>query len=214
LRPRTQTASSMPLTGPMMNKTVVLGVTGSVACYKAPEIVRRLKDRGVRVKVVMTRAAECFVTPLTFQAVSAQPVYGYRDFLPREEGTLASIDENGRMPHISLARQADVLLMAPATANILGKMATGIADDLLSCLWLTFRGPVVVAPAMNTRMWAHPIVQENVRRLREKGVWFVGPEEGLLACEERGAGRLADVQDIVESVWTAMRPDGDGQGRS
>ena len=166
---------------------VALGITGCIAAYKAVEVLRGLQKRGADVRVVMTRHATEFVTPLTFQSISGFPVITEM-FAPTDDPEIK---------HIQLAQSIDLLLVAPATANTLAKFANGIADDFLSTLYISSASPVVVAPAMNVEMWAHPATRENVRRLRERGVHFIDPEEGYLACKTVGAGRLADPDEIV-----------------
>ena len=171
-------------------KTIILGVTGSIAAYKAGDIIRRLKEKGLRVSVVMTKAAEHFITPLTLSALSESPVR--RDMFDGR-------DEE-RILHIRLAEEADVLLIAPATANIIGKIANGIADDLLTCLAMATKAKIVIAPAMNTGMVENKIYQENCEKLKKHGVIFVGPVEGKLACGTKGKGHIAPVGDIVKAV--------------
>src|SRR6185295_9828529 len=167
---------------------VALGVTGCIAAYKAVEILRGLQKRGASVRVVMTRHATEFVTPLTFQSISGSPVITEM-FAPTDDPEIK---------HIQLAQSIDLLLVAPATANTLAKFANGIADDFLSTVYISTTAPVLVAPAMNVEMWAHPATQENVRRLRERGVQFIDPGEGYLACRTVGAGRLAEPDEIVQ----------------
>ena len=166
---------------------IALGVTGCIAAYKAVSVLRGLQKRGASVRVVMTRHAAEFVTPLTFQSISGFPVIAEM-FTPTDDPEIK---------HIQLAQSIDLLLVAPATANALAKFANGIADDFLSTLYISTTAPVLVAPAMNVEMWAHPATLENVRRLRERGVHFVDPEEGYLACRTVGAGRLAEPDEIV-----------------
>jgi len=170
---------------------VALGVTGCIAAYKAVEVLRGLQKRGASVRVVMTRHATEFVTPLTFQSISGFPVITDM-FAPSDDPEIK---------HIQLAQSIDLLLVAPATANALAKFANGIADDFLSTLYISTTSPVLVAPAMNVEMWAHPATRENVRRLRERGVEFVDPEEGYLACRTVGAGRLAEPERIVSRAF-------------
>lgn len=166
---------------------VVLGVTGSIAAFKAVELLRLMQKKGWEVSVVMTGAAERFVTPLTFQTLSRHPV-----------GTGLFDEQDGWHPeHISYADQADLLLIAPCTANVLARMAHGLADDLLSCTALATQAPVVVAPAMNDNMWAHGATRANVAVLQSRGVVFVEPGSGELACGREGAGRLADLEAIL-----------------
>ncbi|HKS39403.1 MAG TPA: bifunctional phosphopantothenoylcysteine decarboxylase/phosphopantothenate--cysteine ligase CoaBC, partial [Blastocatellia bacterium] len=174
---------------------VGLGVTGCIAAYKAVEVLRGLQKRGVSVQVVMTRHAAQFVGPLTFQSISGQPVITDM-FAPTDDPEIK---------HIQIAQAIDLLLVAPATANTLAKFANGIADDFLSTLYISTTAPVLVAPAMNVEMWAHPATQENVRRLRERGVRFVDPGEGYLACRTVGAGRLAEPAEIVERAWEILQ---------
>jgi len=173
---------------------VVLGVTGCIGAYKACEVLRELQRRDRDVHVVMTRAATRFVTPMTFEALSRHPVF-HDQF---------ALGENGDIRHISLADEADLLLVAPATANIVGKFARGIADDALSTLYLATTAPVVVAPAMNVHMFEHPAVRENLATLRARGVRIVEPGEGYLACGWLGKGRLADVGEIVAAAEAVL----------
>ncbi|MCK9196126.1 MAG: bifunctional phosphopantothenoylcysteine decarboxylase/phosphopantothenate--cysteine ligase CoaBC [Syntrophales bacterium] len=175
-------------------KRVVLGVTGGIAAYKAAELTRVLVKKGVFVKVIMTGHAKEFISPLTFQVLSGNPVFS--DMFSQEYYD---------MNHISLAEYGDVMVVAPATANIIGKMATGIADDLLSTVLLATKAPIVACPAMNDNMYTHGVVQENIAKLKKHGVQFVAPGYGELACKLEGVGRLADIADIVEAIeaaWT------------
>ena len=169
---------------------IVLGVSGGIAAYKAPELVRRLRDAGADVRVILTPNAARFVSPLSLAAVSEHGV------IVDQWGDSSS----GGVDHIALARWAELLIIAPATANILAKLAVGIADDALTTYAIAHRAAVMVAPAMNTFMLAHPTVQANVETLRARGVEIVEPDSGLLACGEEGAGRLPDVPVIVERV--------------
>lgn len=175
---------------------VLLGITGCIGAYKAAEVLRGLQKAGAEVRVVMTRHATEFVRPLTFEALSGKPVVvGMFD-----RPDYAAIE------HIALARDAELLLIAPATANILAKFAHGIADDFLSTLYLSNTNPVLIAPAMNVEMWNHPATQENLRRLRERGVHFVEPGSGYQACGEVGVGRLAEPEEIVQHVLQLLSP--------
>jgi phosphopantothenoylcysteine synthetase/decarboxylase len=176
---------------------VVLGVTGSIAACKAVDLVSRLTKAGARVHVVLTADAQKFVTALPFKTLSRNPVV--TDLYDDEEGWKPS--------HIRLADEADVLLIAPATANFLAKMSVGLADDALSCVALALNpgARVVVAPAMNGKMWAHPATVENTARLKARGVEFIGPEEGLLSCGYEGLGRLWPVDLIVKRVMEVLR---------
>ncbi len=169
---------------------VALGVSGGIGAYKAVEVARLLQRRGHRVQAVLTRAATRFVGPLTFEAITGAPVLTSQ-FAP---------GLNARIEHIALASTVDLLLVAPATANVLAKFASGLADDFLSTLYLATRAPVLVAPAMNTNMWAHDAVRANVRTLAARGVRFVDPGEGYLACGWVGPGRLAEPEAIADAA--------------
>jgi phosphopantothenoylcysteine decarboxylase/phosphopantothenate--cysteine ligase len=177
-------------------RSVVVGLTGGIACYKACEVVRLLVGAGAHVRVVMTSGAREFVTRLTLQTLSGQPV----------ATDTFSLTEESEIGHIRLADGADAVVVAPATANLLAKAASGIADDLLTTVLLATRAPVIVAPAMNVHMWDHPAVQENLARLVARGVRVVGPASGFLACGYEGAGRLAEPEDIVEEVRCVLAP--------
>lgn len=182
---------------------IVLGVGGGIAAYKAADLVRRLQDRGFRVRVVMTRSARQFVTPLTFAALSGEKVV--TDLFDTASGA-STLDS--AVEHIGVAQEADLLLVAPATADVLAKLAHGLADDFLTTTHLAFTGPVVVAPAMNTNMWEHPATQANLRTLEARGVHVLTPEAGELACGMVGPGRLAEPATIaaeVERIWLASR---------
>jgi phosphopantothenoylcysteine decarboxylase/phosphopantothenate--cysteine ligase len=175
-------------------KTVVLGVTGGIAAYKACEVARALVHRGIAVHVVMTRSATEFVSPLTFQTLTGNTVHTEMFNLLRES----------EIGHIALARRGDVILIAPATANFIGKVASGIADDLLSTVVMAARVPVLFAPAMNTAMWENRVVQRNLDTLRTLGYGFVEPKSGELACGEEGRGKLADVGDVLDAVYSTL----------
>ncbi|MCL2545053.1 MAG: bifunctional phosphopantothenoylcysteine decarboxylase/phosphopantothenate--cysteine ligase CoaBC [Clostridia bacterium] len=175
-------------------KTVVLGVTGGIAAYKAAEITSRLVKLGAQVYVIMTEHARAFIEPLTFETLSNHPVA--HDLFERPA--------TWEVEHIALAKRADVFLIAPATANALGKMACGIADDMLSTTVMATRAPVLVAPAMNTGMWESAAMRHNLQVLVERGVEVIEPESGRLACGEEGAGRLAQVETIVDRVCARL----------
>ncbi len=183
--------------------TVVLGVTGCIGAYKACEVLRELRRREVDVHVVMTESATRFVSAMTFEALSQHAVFADQ----------FALGGDGDIRHISLADDADLLLVAPATANILGKFARGIADDALSTLYTATKAPVLVAPAMNVNMFEHPAVVENLETLRARGVGIVEPGSGYLACGWLGKGRLAEVEEIVEAAMRALRPRRDLEGR-
>ena len=183
---------------------VVLGVTGCIGAYKACEVLRELQRRDVDVRVVMTAAATRFVTPMTFEALSRHPVF--------HDQWARGVSDN--IPHVSLADEADLLLVAPATANIIGKFARGIADDALSTLYLATRAPLLVAPAMNVNMLEHPAVQENLAVLRGRGAGVVEPGTGYLACGWLGKGRLAEVGEIVDAAMAALARRRDLEGET
>ena len=186
----------MMLTG----KKIVVGVTGGIAAYKACDLVSRLKKRGAQVRVVLTEHACQFVQPLTFETLSGNPAY------------TDSFDRKYEIGHVALAKWADLLLIAPATANCMAKMACGIADDLLSTTCLAVRCPVLVAPAMNSAMWRNPATQANLELLRSRGVRFVGPEAGHLACGDDDVGRMSEPEQIVEAVEAILNPLHDLEG--
>ena len=169
-------------------RTVILGVTGSIAAYKSAEIASLLRKAGHEVFVVMTRSAAEFITPLTLATLSRNPVL--RDLSEEQEG--------GWKPgHIELADRADLLLVAPASADSIARLANGFADDALGAVALATRAPLLIAPAMNGKMWEHPATRANTEMLKSRGAAFVGPAEGMLACGYEGTGRLADVAEIV-----------------
>jgi phosphopantothenoylcysteine decarboxylase/phosphopantothenate--cysteine ligase len=188
---------------------ITLGVTGGVAAYKAAELVRRLQQDNFTIQVVMTRAAREFVTPLTFAALSGQKVITDLFEAPGQSANLDSAVE-----HIAVAQRTDLLLVAPATADILAKFARGIADDFLSTLYLASTAPVVLAPAMNVNMWNHAVTQQNVEALRARGDRIVDPDEGYLACGMTGAGRLAGQEQIVAAVHEVLHSQRDLSGQS
>jgi len=171
-------------------KKVLLGVTGSIAAFKAAALTSALVKEGNKVKVVMTKEAAYFVTPLTFQTLSGNPVY-QEMFNP---------PENPEIEHISLAEWPDIILVCPATANIISKVAAGLADDLLSAIILTTRKPVIFVPAMNSGMWQNKILQKKVTELKAAGYRFIGPAKGRLACGEEGEGRMVEVKELMEEI--------------
>lgn len=187
-------------------KKVLLGITGSIAAYKGIEILRELTKRGAEVTVCMTKAAREFVTPLTFEILSGAKVLTELFASATEETTGLSPEAASRkVQHIEVVAGSDLILVAPATANIIGKVASGIADDLLSSIIMVAGGRVVFAPAMNVRMWENPVVRANTERLRSLGYGFIEPESGELACGEMGKGRLAPVENIVDGVEGMLR---------
>ncbi len=181
-------------TEPLAGKRILLGVCGSIAAYKSPELVRTLVRLGAELRVVMTHSAQQFVTPITLQAVSGQPV----------RQALFAAEEEAAMDHIRLARWPDVIVVAPVSANSLARFAQGFADDLLSTLLLVTRAPIFMAPAMNVSMWSHPATQGHVQRLRDFGTHFLGPDAGSLACGEEGTGRMLEPEQIVAQLRLAL----------
>lgn len=179
-----------PQTGSLSGYEVLVCVCGGIAAYKTAVLVSQLVQQNCGVTVAMTRAARRFVGPVTFQALTGRPVYT----------SLWDAGPQADIQHLKLSETADLVVVAPATANILGKLATGIADDLVSTLLLGADGPVLMAPAMNARMWKHPAVQRNVAALREAGVLMVGPESGWQACRAVGPGRMAEPETLLAAV--------------
>ena len=189
---------------PLKDRCVVLGITGGIAAYKAADLVSRLKKMGADVKVIMTRSAAEFIAPLTLQSLSQNPVAMDMFEEPR----------SWEIRHISLAQSAVVFVIAPCTANVIGKIAGGLADDLLTTTVMATKAPVLIAPAMNTNMYENPIVQQNIQKLTSLGYTFIAPESGRLACGDIGRGKLADPAHIAEYVQiAALRPSGDLRGR-
>ena len=174
----------------LQNKSILLGITGGVAAYKAIDLIRRLREESAAVTVIMTGAAKHFVTPLSLETASGNPVYSDLFSNP--------------MAHITLPSLADVMVIAPATANIIGKFANGIADDLLSTCLLSCNAKVVIAPSMNWRMYENTAVRENLGKLLSRGIIQTGPERGTLACGEEGVGRMSDIPDIIEAIKSAL----------
>ncbi|HLP99779.1 MAG TPA: bifunctional phosphopantothenoylcysteine decarboxylase/phosphopantothenate--cysteine ligase CoaBC [Candidatus Limnocylindria bacterium] len=189
---------------------ITLGVSGGVAAYKAAELVRRLQEERFDVEVVMTRNAREFITPLTFAALTGKKVI--TEMFAEEAGGPANVES--AIEHIAVAQRTDLLLIAPATANTLAKLARGIADDFLTTLYLATTAPVVVAPAMNVNMWEHAATQENLQILRARGVHVIEPDEGYLACGMTGAGRLAAVETIVRKVLDTLQIRHDLEGET
>ncbi|RUO45499.1 bifunctional phosphopantothenoylcysteine decarboxylase/phosphopantothenate--cysteine ligase CoaBC [Idiomarina aquatica] len=172
------------------NKNILLGISGGIAAYKTPDLVRRLKEVGANVRVVLTRGGEAFVTPLSLQAVSANPV----------SSDLLDPTAEAAMGHIELAKWADLVLVAPASANVIARLANGFADDLLTTLALATPAPIAIAPAMNQQMWAAQVVAENVQRLNDRGVHIWGPASGSQACGDVGAGRMLEPLQLRDRV--------------
>ncbi len=179
---------------------VAVGVTGGVAAYKAAELVRRLQQEGLEVEVVMTRHAQEFITPLTFAALTGRKVI--TDMFSSDDAAPANVES--AIEHIAVAQRIDALVIAPATANTIGKLAQGLANDFLTTLALATTAPVIIAPAMNVNMWEHPAMQANLATLRARGVRIVSPDEGYLACGMVGAGRLAGLEAIAQAVFDTL----------
>jgi phosphopantothenoylcysteine decarboxylase/phosphopantothenate--cysteine ligase len=176
----------------LRNKSILLGVTGGVAAYKAVDLIRRLREESASVTVIMTEAAKKFITPLSLEIASQNKVYSDLFSDP--------------LAHITLPANADIMVIAPATANTIAKLARGIADNLLSTCLLSFTGKVVIAPSMNWRMYENPIFQENMQNLLSRGIIQIGPERGILACGEEGIGRMSEIPDIIETIRSALSP--------
>ena len=187
----------------LKDKTVVLGVTGSIAAYKAAEIASQLTQSGAVVNVVMTEGATEFISPLTFRALTGRPVVT----------EMFDVTSEFSVEHVSLARSADIVAIAPATANIIAKLAAGIADDMLCCTVLATRAPVIIAPAMETNMYENPITRDNLSELKERNFVIVGPSAGWLASGREGLGRLADIGDIIGTIRRILGKNGDLAGR-
>ena len=177
-------------------KTVLLIIGGGIAAYKTHELVRLLKTRGIRVRIIMTKAAQAFVTPLSLASLSGEKVHT----------ALFDLTDEVEMGHIQLSRSADLLVVAPATADLMAKMANGLADDLATTALLATDKPVLIAPAMNVRMWRHPATEDNVATLQRRGIAVVGPGEGEMACGEFGPGRMAEPGEILETIIGLLQP--------
>ena len=195
---KTRSRNKMNLTG----REIVLGVTGGIAAYKSAALVSRLRHLGANIHVIMTRNATEFVAPLTFQTLSSNQVVTDTFRAP----------EYWNVEHVALAKRAEVFVIAPATANIIAKMACGIADDMLSTTVLATKAPILLAPAMNTGMWTAAATQENIRTLRNRGVLTIGPGNGMLACGDSGDGRMSEPEDIVQAIDEILNPRKDLQG--
>ncbi len=197
------------MSDPAQPPEIALGVSGGIAAYKSAELVRLLMDRGYRVQAIMTASAQEFVRPLTFAALTGQKVITDLFADTSGDATLQSAIE-----HIGVAQEADLLLVAPATANVLAKFANGVSDDFLTTMHLAYQGPIVVAPAMNTNMWDHPATRKNLATLRGRGVRVVEPDSGALACGMVGPGRLADLDSIVAAVEEQLGRSRDLEGET
>lgn len=179
----------------MKKKTIVLGITASIAAYKACDLVSALKKKGYDVICIMTSHAKHFVTSLTLETLSGNKVYDDMFTLPEKRETV----------HISLAELADLVVIFPATANIIGKLASGISDDLLTCTVISTKSPVLIAPAMNTNMYKHKITEKNINELKKIGYKFIGPEKGHLACGCVGVGHIKDTRETVERIEKILK---------
>ncbi len=180
----------------LKGKNILIGIGGGIAVYRVAELARSLMKQGAAVRCIMTRSAREFVTPMTFEALTGEPVHT----------TLFDLTAEREMGHIRLARRADVLLVAPATADLLARFAHGICDDLLTTVFQVREGPVLLAPAMNASMWGAPATRRNVRTLRGQGATVVGPETGELACGEHGPGRMSEPDTIIQALYHAVTP--------
>jgi phosphopantothenoylcysteine decarboxylase/phosphopantothenate--cysteine ligase len=187
----------------LKNTTIVLGITGSIAAYKAAEIASQLTQDGATLNVIMTKEATQFISPVTFRAITGRPVVA-------EMFDLAS---EFSIEHVSLAKSADIVVVAPATANIIAKLAAGMADDMLCCTVLATKAPVLIAPAMETNMYANPVTQDNLSKLKARGFAVIGPATGWLASGKEGLGRLADINDIIGSIRQILKRSGDLTGK-
>jgi phosphopantothenoylcysteine decarboxylase/phosphopantothenate--cysteine ligase len=187
----------------LRDKTMVLGITGGIAAYKAAEIASQLTQAGAKVNAIMTKEAQHFISPVTFRALTGRPVV-------TEMFDLAS---EFSIEHVSLAKAADIVVIAPATANIIAKLAAGIADDMLCCTVLATKAPVLIAPAMETNMYTNPITQDNLSKLKARGFVIIGPATGWLASGKVGPGRLADINDIIGSICQVLGKSGDLAGK-
>lgn len=174
-----------------MAKNIIVGVTGSVACYKALDAIRSLRSIGMSTEVILTKEAEEFIRPVLFQAISGNRVVS---------SSLFKLPEEWETDHISLAERADLILIMPATANIIGKIASGICDDMLTCTICATKAPLLFAPAMNEGMYTNKIVQENILKLKKAGYHFTGPVKGKLSCGSEGIGHVQDIETIVREV--------------
>jgi len=183
----------------LSNKTIVLGITGSIAAYKAAEIASQLTQTGAKVNVILTEEAVQFISPVTFRAITGRPVVT----------AMFDLASEFSIEHVSLAKAADIVVIAPATANIIAKLAAGIADDMLCCTVLATKAPVVIAPAMETNMYNNPVTQDNLHKLKVRNFVIIGPTTGWLASGKKGLGRLADINDIIGGIRQVLERSGD-----
>jgi phosphopantothenoylcysteine decarboxylase/phosphopantothenate--cysteine ligase len=185
------------------NKTIILGITGGIAAYKAAEIASQLTQAGAKVNVIMTKEAIQFISPVTFRAVTGRPVVT----------EMFDLSSEFSIEHVSLAKAADIIVIAPATANIIAKLAAGIADDMLCCTVLATKAPVLIAPAMETNMYNNPVTQDNLSKLKARDFMIIAPATGWLASGKEGLGRLADINDVMGSIRQVLGGDGDLAGK-
>ena len=188
----------------LSNKTIVIGVTGGIAAYKAADLASKLTQSGAKVRVIMTKAALEFITPLTFEAITTNAVIT----------DMFKTDAEHRINHVALAEMADVFIVAPATADVIAKIACGIADEMLLSTILATRAPIIIAPAMNTGMWDNPVTQENIEKLKKRGFHIIEPGSGRLACGTFGAGRLPDTEILIGQIKKVLGEKGDLAGKS
>lgn len=179
----------------MSGKKIILGVTGSIAAFKSADLLRQLKNRGYSVSVIMTKEAQAFITPLTLQMLSGEKVYC----------DMFEVPDAWDIEHVSLAQSADLILIAPATANVIAKLASGLCDDLLTCTVTATKAPILIAPAMNDNMYTHKMTQANVSALKKIGYKFIGPVKGRLASGKVAIGRMSDVEDIVRAALNFLK---------
>ena len=179
----------------MKNKTIVLGITGSIAAYKACDLINALKKKGHNVVCILTKDAEEFITPLTLETISGNKVYK----------TMFELPDKREIQHISLAEKAAAIVIAPATADIIAKIQAGICDELLTCTVVSAKSPILIAPAMNDNMYKNKITQRNIKELKKIGIKFVGPVRGHLACGSWGIGHLADLKDIMKEIEKILK---------
>lgn len=179
----------------MSGKKIILGVTGSIAAFKSADLLSHLKQRGHSVSVIMTKEAQAFITPLTLQMLSGEKVYC----------DMFEVPDAWDIEHVSLAQSADLILIAPATANVIAKLASGLCDDLLTCTVIATKAPVLIAPAMNDNMYTHKMTQANIATLKKIGYKFIGPVKGRLASGKVAIGRMSDVEDIVRAALGLLK---------
>ncbi len=191
------------MTNNLYNRSILLVISGGIAAYKSLDLIRRLKERGATVRCILTKGGAEFITPLSVTALSGEPVFT----------DLFSVTDEQKIGHINLSRESDLIVVAPASANLMAKMAHGLADDLASTVLLASNKPVMAAPAMNVMMWRHAATKANIKTLRERGIAFVGPGKGMMACAEEGEGRMAEVADILAAIEAHFESSGPLKGK-